>query len=264
MTLCIAWRDQDDHINFASDSRVTVATNSYEDVAIKITRIPCEIFPQSSSLTPGTGIIRIPLGMAFAGSHICAYVIKESLVEVLSRLQHVSGATEISMDQICKIAFYAYEKLSKKVCSTSIGKNGTCELFIAGFCPKEQRERAFKFSTNLVDNSHSMAEILKSETNEIELSGSGKDAKSLKKNIDSDPLKALKDVIDDQGRDDVGGSFQYGIFSEDDFKIFCEYTFDKYGWPAYMRGGLNVHDLMGNADQSDLFISPLPYDIRYR
>lgn len=261
MTLCIAWRDKDGFVHLASDSRVTVASNSFEDVAVKVTRIPCEIFPPSSSLENGDGVIRMSLGMAFAGSHLGAYVIKESLVEVLSRLQFVPGATEVSMDKIVKIAFHAYEKLSKKLCSTSIGKNGICEIFLVGFCPKDQSVRAFKLSTDPFTNKHSFAEILVPNSPKIELSGSGKNAHSLQAYLNINPLRALKDVIEDVSRQDVGGPFQYGICANKDFKIFCEYLIDPNGWPAYMRAGLNINSMISANDYDDLFIAPLIYDI---
>jgi hypothetical protein len=212
-------------------------------------------------LENGQSTVRIPLGMAFAGSHLGAYVIKESLVEVLSRLQHVPGATEVSMDKIVKIAFHAYEKLSKKLCSTSIGKNGICEIFLTGFCPKKESVRAFKLSTVPSTNTHSCAEILLAGTSQIELSGSGKNAPSLLNNLKVNPLRALKDVIDDPGRNDVGGSFQYGICSPHDFRIFCEYLIDQDGWPAYMRAGLNINSMISANDHDDLFIAPLIYDL---
>lgn len=261
MTLCIAWRSTDGHVHLASDSRVIVATNSFEDVAVKITRIPCEIFQPSSKLIRGQAAIRIPLGMAFAGSHLNAYVVKESLVEVLSRLQYIPEVTEVSMDKIIKIAFHAYEKLSQKLCSTSIGKNGICEILLAGFCPKKNSVRAFKLSTDPTTNKHSCIEILATGAAQIELSGSGKTAKSLEKRLLENPLLALKDVIDDPTRPDVGGSFQYGECSDDEFKIFCEYLIDENGGPSYMRSGLNIYSIISAADYHDLFISPLIYDI---
>lgn len=261
MTLCLAWRDEDGHVHLASDSRVTVASNSFEDVAVKVTRIPCEIFPPSSSLENGTGVLRMSLGMAFAGSHLGAYVIKESLVEVLSRLQFVPGATEVSMDKIVKIAFHAYEKLSKKLCSTSIAKNGICEIFLVGFCPKNESVRAFKLSTDATTNKHSFAEILVAGSPLIETSGSGKNASSLQANLSANPLRALKDVIDDSSRQDVGGPFQYGICANRDFRIFCEYLIDHDGWPAYMRADLNINTMISANDHDDLFIAPLMYDI---
>lgn len=261
MTLCLAWRDEHGHVHLASDSRVTVASNSFEDVAVKLTRIPCEIFPPSSSLENGAGILRMSLGMAFAGSHLGAYVIKESLVEVLSRLQFVPGATEISMDKIVKIAFHAYEKLSKKLCSTSIAKNGICEIFLVGFCPKSASVRAFKLSTNATENTHSFAEILLAGSPPIEMSGSGASASSLQSNLSANPLRGLKDVIDDASRSDVGGPFQYGICTDRDFRIFCEYLIDHDGWPAYMRAGLNINTMISASSHDDLFIAPLIHDI---
>ncbi|EAA5285688.1 hypothetical protein PJ81_08820 [Salmonella enterica subsp. enterica] len=199
--------------------------------------------------------------MAFAGSHICAYVIKETLVEVLSRLMYIPGKTELSMDKICNIAFYAYEKLSKRVCSTSIAANGICELFIVGYCFKAKKERAFKFSTNASNNTHSYNEILINATNNIEMSGSGKNAPSLQPLININPLKALKAVIDDPSRQDVGGSLQYGILSNTDFQIYYEYTYDQNGWPAYMRAGLNINEIISSSAEDDLFIAPLIIDI---
>jgi hypothetical protein len=261
VTLCIAWRDDEGKVHLASDSRVTVANNSYEDIAVKVTRISCEIFPPSSGLVNGGGVQKISLGMAFAGSHLGAYVIKESLVEVLSRLQYVPGVTEISMDKIVKIAFHAYEKLSKKLCSTSVAQNGICEIFLVGFCPKQNIVRAFKLSTNPLTNVHSCTEILNTGYAGLELSGSGKSAASLQANLKINPLRALKDVIDDSSRQDVGGSYQYGICENTDFRILCEYLIDEEGWPAYMRAGLNINTMINANDYDDLFISPLIYDI---
>ncbi|MEA9786472.1 hypothetical protein VDF90_04245 [Xanthomonas campestris pv. raphani] len=260
MTLCIAWKDADGNIHLASDSRITVANNSFEDVAVKLTRVSCEIFPPSSGISAGEGEIRISLGMAFAGSHLCAYVIKESLVEVLGRLQYVPGATEISMDKIAKLAFHAYEKLSKKICATSIGRKGICEIFLVGYCPKARFPRAFKLSTDAQSNTHSCAEILRAHSMQVELSGSGKNAPSLQANLSTSPLRALKDVIDDPTRDDVGGAYQYGICTEN-FRIFCEYLIDQSGWPAYMRAGLNINTLISANLHDDLFIAPLICDL---
>lgn len=261
MTLCIAWRDENDNIRLASDSRITVAENSCEDVAVKITRIPCEVFPANTKAIAGTGF-KIPLGMAFAGSHICAYVIKETLVEILSRLCHIPSETELSLDKICKIAFFAYEKLSRKVCSTSIGKNGICEIFIVGYCPRTKKQRAFKFTTDTY-NKHSYSEILTEKGNRIELSGSGKSAPSLQMDLESNPTRALKAVINDQSRPDVGGSLQYGVLSDSDFEIFCEITNTSNNSPSYMRAGLDVYDIISTADGDDLFIFPKLADFRF-
>lgn len=258
MTLCLVWREEDDTVCMATDSRVTVANNSYEDVAIKLTRIRCEIFPPSSKLLQGTGDFKLAVGMAFAGSHICAYVIKETLVEIISRLQYIPGNTEVSMDKLAKIAFFAYQELSKRVCSTTIGKNGICELFLSAFCPKENKMRVFKFSTNPKENTHSYTEVLRNPG--LEMSGSGV---QFAKHISYDqksPLVILKDVIDRMQDPGVGGEIQYAKHTKGELKIFNSYGLSEDGWPQYMRAGLDVNKAISKADYDDFFISPMVYD----
>lgn len=256
MTLCIAWRDVSGIVHLASDSCVTVATNSYTLAAVKITRIRCEIADDDAKPASGEGVKRIDLGMAFSGSHICAYVTKETLVEILGRLNHIQGTTELSMDKICKIAFYVYVKSSKSICSTSIGENGRCSLFIAGFCEHERRVRVFKFETN-TQNIHAYTEILKSSEFDVELIGTGSNSPLLAQSIRSDPRRALKAVIEDPNQKDVDGSIQYGNFVDNDFQIFCEYKIQDSGAPSYMRAGIDINEIIEAQDFDDLFVSPL-------
>ncbi len=49
MTLCMAWRSNGS-VHFASDSRLTVARNSYTDVGIKVS-CPCSR-PEANPSTP--------------------------------------------------------------------------------------------------------------------------------------------------------------------------------------------------------------------
>lgn len=257
MTLCLAWRDRNHHVHLASDSRVIVASNSFEDIAVKVTRIPCEIFPPSSSFATGTGNYQISLGMAFAGSHVGAYTIKESLIEVLGRLQYVPGVTELSMDKIVKIAFHTYESLSKKLCSTSIAEKGICEMFLVGLCLKSKSVRAFKFSTDPTTNVHYRTEILVGPAPPVEMIGSGKNASSLQASVSADPIRALKTVINDPSRQDVGGAVQHGICANSDFTIYCEYMTVDDESPAYIRAGLDINAINNSMNYDDLIVSVL-------
>jgi hypothetical protein len=261
MTLCLAWRDTNGHVHLASDSRVKVASNSFEDIAVKVTRIPCEIFPPSSSFANGTGDHQISLGMAFAGNHVGAYAIKESLIEVLGRLQHVPGVTELSMDKIVKIAFHTYESLSKKLCSTSIAEKGICEIFLVGLCQKRKSVRAFKFSTDPTTNSHFFKEILVGPAPHFEMIGSGRNAQSLGANASADPIRALKAVIEDPSRQDVGGAVQYGTCANSDFTIYCECLNDYNDSPVYMRAGLDINGINSSMEHDDLVVAALCFEI---
>lgn len=170
MTLIIIWRDKKT-IHMASDSRVTVKENSYADLAIKISSIPCLIHGPLDQDTRFSH--RFDLGMAFAGSHLNAAVIKGSLEEILKNIQAAPGYTEFSMDKIIKVCFWGYRNISKKICETAIGKNGIAELYLAGYCEKAKSLRAFRFWTDAKTNEHFYEEAIKN-IGDISISGSGK------------------------------------------------------------------------------------------
>ena len=253
MTLCVVWRDSSGEVHFAADSSVTVASNSNANVAIKVTRIPCEIFPPSGDVGSKNAHYQLDIGMAFAGSHVCAYVIKESLVELLTSLQYIPGQTEVSMDKIAKIAFRAYGDLSKRVCSTSIAQNGICEIFLAARCPKNKTVRVFRLSTDPTNNTHHLAEILQGSG--VELAGSRTKRAMKSSYYPHEPLKVLKEVIDDPTVDDVGGAIQYGRVEQNKFRIFSVYGYDSDGSPTYMRGGIDINGAINSGETGDLFIS---------
>lgn len=66
MTLCIVWRDDSEVVHIASDSRISAA-DSTDDVAVKVTRLRCEIFPPSSTLDYGSAHYAMDVAMR-AGS----------------------------------------------------------------------------------------------------------------------------------------------------------------------------------------------------
>lgn len=240
MTLCVVWREND-QVHFASDSRLTIATNSYADVGIKVLSLPYNIYsPTDDSSGARTLDVSGELGMCFAGSAVNSIFVKESIAEVLKELQYAPGYSNISMDGLSQLVFNAYRLISQKVCSTSIGGKGRAALVIAGWCVEKKCVRSFIMETN-DNNEHSCTEILTS-SNQYKLIGSGQSkAQALlpasPTNIDY--LKALKAVIDDSSEDSVGGSIQYGRFQGNRFKIsgIIEFNDNVHYW----RGALDMN-----------------------
>ena len=258
MTLCVAWRDSCGNVHLASDSRITMG-QSTEDVAVKLTRLRCEIFPPSSALTAGEASYSLELGITFSGSHFNAYVIKESLVEVLSRLQYIPGVTPVSMDRIAKIAYCAYESLSRKVCGIpSLGERGICSFFITGYCPDQKKNRAYKFSTT-PKNQYSFSEVLLSP-GDVEMLGSGEAAGKASISYPHNPVLALLEVIDDPAVPTVGGALQYARHVGAGLEVYAAWqlTSDVH----YLRGGLDINELIRSRAHDDLFIAPLMFDPR--
>ena len=256
MTLCVVWRDKDENVHLASDSRITMGGSS-EDVAVKLTRLQCEIFPPSSNFQKGDEAYSLELGIAFAGSHFNAYVIKESLVEVLSRLQYIPDKNPVSMDRIAKIAFWAYESLSRKVCGIpSLGKSGVCTLFITGYCPDKKRTRAFRFLTSQ-QRQYSYDEVVLN-AGSVEMLGSGEGAARASNHYPSDPVSMLRQVIDDPAVASVGGAVQYARHVGTTLDVYAAWQLKDD--VHYLRGGLDINEFINTCDSDDLFIAPLIFD----
>jgi hypothetical protein len=249
MTLCVVWR-KDDEVNFASDSRVTLAPKSYADVAIKVLSLPYNIYSPSDSTTGLRSLdVSGELGMCFAGSAVNSLFIKESVAEVLKSLQYVPGYSNIGMDGLATFVFKAYRLISTKVCGTVLAGNGRAAIVIAGWCFVNERIRTFILETSN-QNEHTCQEIL-TEPNQHYFIGSGKrnaEARLPANPSNIDYLKALRSVIDDPLEETVGGSIQYGRFEGGNFKIsgIAELNKDVHYW----RGALDLNstEFMGGND----------------
>jgi len=257
MTLCIAWKNNG-IVHFASDSRLTIAKNSFADVGVKVLSIPYHILHPAEEKCGNNRSVAFEgeLGMCFAGSAVNSLTIKESLVEVLKTLQHVPGHTDTSMASLAKFIFTTYRVISQRVCETSIGRNGTASIMIGGLCPIEKSVRVFLFSTD-AQNNHSCKEILTDANHEF--LGSGKDVaeRNLPQNpTDIDYMNILKLVIDEPSVESVGGNVQYGEFKNDQFVVYgiMELGVTVHYWRAALD--LNSDDFIGN---SSAFIPGFPY-----
>lgn len=172
MTLVIAHKFNNS-ITLSSDSRISFGSNGNIDHGIKIFSVPVQIFSPTSSETNITTLdYNHKLGLAIAGSAINAYTVKESVYEILQHLQYMPDYTDISMDGISRLVFKVFNKTTLYLGSI-IQWKGLCELILAGYCPKQSKIRAFKFTcdTSNYPIRPFCKEIL--QNNGMEFSGSG-------------------------------------------------------------------------------------------
>ena len=257
MTLCIAWRSNGT-VHFASDSRLTVANNSFADVGIKVLALPITIHDpaQSGNNAPRTVAHCAELGMCFAGSAVNSLTIKESVVEVIKSLQYAPGYTDISMAGVANFIFTVYRMISREVCQSALGLNGIASLLIGGQCMESKNLRVFHLSTNN-SNNHDITEVLTDKDHVF--IGSG--AKVAEDNLpqhptDLDYINVLKLVIDDVNIPTVGGHIQYGRFKGPKFVVYGIIEFGKD--VHYWRGALDLNSkefMTGNAS----FVPGFPY-----
>jgi len=257
VTLCMAWR-RDGTVHFASDSRLTVAKNSYADVGIKVLSLPFTVLQPAEAGSNERQAVAFSgeLGMCFAGSAVSSLTIKESVVEILKSLQHAPGYTDTSMAGLANFIFTAYKVVSRTVCQTALGPNGRASILIGGMCQELGRVRVFHLSTDS-SNIPSINEVLTEKDHEF--IGSGKDAAENglpQKPADGDYFNVLKSVIDDAGIQSVGGQVQYGCFKGSQFVVYglIELGDDVHYW----RGGLDLNSEEFMAGESS-FVPGFPY-----
>jgi hypothetical protein len=242
----------------ASDSRVTLAANSYADVGIKVLCVPYKI------LHPGYGQDAVSrgvawegeLGICFAGSAINSFSLKESIVEILKRVQFAPGYTDTSMSGFARYIFTIYKHVSREVCATAVGEKGRATLLVGGRCSETNSVRVFELSTDR-NNQSSLTEVLTSDPSHIFIGSGAPTAESrLPPNPSNlDFMKVLKAGIDDEKEPTVGGNIQYGCFEGMIFKVF---GIAELGTRVhYWRGAidLNSDDLM----RDDHFVPALTY-----
>lgn len=219
MTLCLVWKNGG-QIHFASDSRISFGNNLYADVAIKVFSIPVKIYTATDAQTGQRSLdYDHNIGMCFAGSTTNAYLVKESVYEVLQHLQY-TPYTDFSMKGISRLVSKFYEHTSRRICE-QIGDCGIADFFLGGYCPAARTLRVYKFT---IDNSvHPIVanyeEVLLTDGIELLGSGSTRAREVLNYNQNIDRFRLLKDIIKDITIPSVGGNIQYGRFENNDFIV---------------------------------------------
>jgi hypothetical protein len=250
VTLCIAWK-QEQAIHLASDSRLTIANNSYADVGIKVLPLPYRILQPANQDSSQAREVAYQgqLGMCFAGSAVNSLMIKESVAAVLQDLQYAPGYTDVSLKGISEFIFKAYKLISQEICKTAVGHKGIADFIVCGQCPMSGLLRAFKFSTD-INNVHSLNEVLTESKHEFLGSGAChvNRSTSLIRNIDY--LNLLQEIIRDESIPSVGGNIQYGTLHNNGFKVFG--IVELGNSIHYWRGALDMNSEYFLSGHSDL------------
>jgi hypothetical protein len=220
MTLCLAWKTNG-HVHLASDSRISFGDDRYVDIAIKVFSIPVNIYSAIDAQTRRqTLAYNHILGMCFSGSTTNAYLVKESINEVLQHLQYTPDI-ELSMLNIGQLIAQFHEHTSRIICE-QIGNRGIAEFILSGYCLATNRIRVFKY---LINTSSFPIRVVLSEIlaqDGIEYMGSGvRQARHIfEQSPNMSKFSLIKQIINDSTIPSVGGNIQYGKFNDNDFQIY--------------------------------------------
>lgn len=261
MTLVIARRFQG-NISLSSDSRVSFGSLGSIDFGIKIFSVPVKVYaPGEHSAGKAELVFNYQFGMAVAGNLTNAYTVKEAIYEILQNLQYIPGRADFSMDRFAKLIAVVFDKSTKDIASIIRG-DGISEVIIAGYCPKNNKIRVFKFSCDT--SNYPIRPFYKEiiDEDDIDFSGSGsteaRKIYAMQGNIL--PLRTIKQVIDSKLVKSVGGGLQYGEFVDNNFRIYGvedyvlndDGTFKEY---LYTLRGMNLYKNEFEREDGDFHIA---------
>lgn len=240
MTLNIVWRDPGSRVHFFSDSRVNLGSAT-SDFGIKLTRMPYNIYGPVTNGQPADLLQCGDIAITFAGHSVLPLMIKETLAEILYRVQVIPGYSRYDMDALSKLIFHAFEIIAKDADFKTYGAINVGIIF-GGWCETARKHRIYKMEVTQ-DTRPSLTEILVNPDS-IEVMGSGKvEAERL---LSGKPLNqktifgVLKAVIDDPAVNTVGGNMQYGDLNANRFRLFGMSEVEN-GQVHYWRGMLDLN-----------------------
>ena len=233
MSLCVAWKYEDRNgcsVYLAADSCAVVNTLVMPFSGIKVLEIPIRINSPTDGATHQTQeLFNRTYGMAFAGSYLAAFLLKELVAEVLTHVQVLGSAEDISFIKICDLVLRFHKHFHEKIRS-HLTADYEIDFFLAGYCPQEQKTRIAKFFVDSVANQPLYSEILTESGFSFKTIGipSGRERfeELINLSLSAPPCRThfaafrrLWDVIRDPEIRFVDGVVQYGVFEDGNFKM---------------------------------------------
>jgi GrpB-like predicted nucleotidyltransferase (UPF0157 family) len=166
--------------------------------------------------------------MAFTGTYLAAFLLKELISEVLSHTQFAGGAESVCFDHICGLVCdfhgYFYGQIRDH-----LPAHHRLEFFLGGFCPQAQRIRIAKFSVDGGTGRSEWREILQAPGFSFETIGVDDGQARFRELMELSlttrcsehftVFRRLWDVIRDPEIKWVTGAIQYGEFLARDFRL---------------------------------------------
>lgn len=198
---------------------------------IKVLNIPIRIIGPTDAETNKSEVLYSHIGgLCFEGGYLGAYLVKEVISEVLSHLQTIDSADNLTFKRIADVAFNFYSH----VCASLAAQNSTSPhnagFLLGGFCPAEKRIRVFRFSLTS-KMTPEICEVLLDSTDWYVTLGTG--GKRFRELFEADLVKGgirvhfqilqrIRSVIQDSSVPSVAGTVQYGEFdgTTKDFKLY--------------------------------------------
>lgn len=265
MTMCVIWKSLNGTIHAATDSRLSFGEKKL-DHCVKISRVTCLLHePGDKSNEMKNLVDKRDIAIIFCGGFTNAYLIKESLSEILNKIIIMKEPNDVSFSDIIDIAFSIYKDTSGAIFSALMDARYGCVFYIVGYCPVKNEMQAFKFEYKL--NEDNVYDFYKSQLFDetiYEINGSGLRYLESKgditqlvedayhKNKYTPLLDILETVINDDNCVSVGGALQYIKCDKQGLTLYC-HMIPEGNHFKHMKAGIDLNVLNESFMPSGLF-----------
>ncbi|WP_454889240.1 hypothetical protein [Serratia quinivorans] len=269
MTMCVMWKGDKGNIHVATDSRLSFGEKRL-DHCVKISRLSSLLHEPGDYLDTDKKLVDSrDITIAFCGGFTNAYIVKESLSEILNKLVILYNKQVVSFKDIVDVAFIIYKETSCAMFSTLMDDVYGCLFYIIGYCPLDEEMQAYKFEfkLNAVSCAYDFISSKLFENCNFEISGSGLKFlqsqgsiidivnHSYLKNKFNPLLDVLNDVINNELCVSVGGAIQYIECTPIGSTLFGHLQIDGQK-VKYMKAGVDLNELNNDFEPLGLFVEP--------
>jgi len=239
MSLCVAWKYEDAHVSkvgFAADSCVTVLSKkgSFEMPygGVKVLAIPVKIIPPETNIPDPRAVpFERVFGMAFVDDYLPAFLLKETMAELLQHLQIIGIPSEVRFSQICDFVLKIHKHFHSQL-KDHLKQEFEVSFFFGGICPSSGRVRVAKFLVDFDAEKPIYREVLQGSGVQYDVLGQPKAEQRfqqlLELNLSAPPCRVehavwrrLREVLLDPTIPFVKGAIQHGEFAADGNFEFC-------------------------------------------
>ena len=271
MSLCVAWRWQE-KVCLATDSCISIDAGQPRFCGIKVLQLPVRVI---SPIERDTGrfetIFQTVYGLCFSGRFLTAYLVKESISELLLNLQFVGADHDLTFQKICDVVHACYVRVVSELNGDEFGHD--TDFFMVGSCPFSGKNLVAKFYRN-GNGDLKWTEIVSQRPFSYEAAGAGEDtfrmlfddARQKIASVHFAAFDAMDKVLTSRIISSVGGAIQYGdIESGREFRLFGIVDYGRNGNEIKVQQvfrGMDLKELYEGKDILDLhvhydFVDPL-------
>ncbi len=215
MSLCVAWRFGGKFC-LASESCISIGAEQ-RMCGVKVVQVPVRIISATDAQTGNfSTVFQSVFGLTFSGQFLTAYLVRETVSEVLFNLQYVRERESLQFERICEVVFRAYQRVVDDLNAEGFGHD--LDIVLVGTCPASQARKAAQFFRDEADGQLKWKLVLEQSPFSYVALGSGANRfhevlarrRVTEHRVHFAVLQSLQEIAESRDIPSVGGGLQYG------------------------------------------------------